>query len=117
MTVQTNANGFANSGPLMKSLFAAVPTESGGAISDGTYNYQQGLPVTIAAKTSSEDLELTDFDSAAPNACLITDVTLVVSGTGTVFTWTDMAGHTLEYVTIATSLIKCIDTGGDAYLV
>ena len=117
MTVQTNSNGLANSEPLQKALFAAIPTESGGAISDGTYNYQQGEKVTVAAKASSEDLEVTDFKSAAPNACLITDVTLVVSGTGTVFTWTDMKGQTLEYVTIATSLIKCIDTGGDAYLV
>lgn len=117
MTVQTNANGLANSGPLMKALFAAVPTETGGAISDGTYNYQQGEKVTIAAKASSEDLEITDFISAAPNACLITDVTLVVTGTGTVFTWTDMKGLALDATTIATSLIKCIDTGGDAYLV
>ena len=117
MVVQTTANGLANSGPLMKAEFAAVPTETGGAISDGSYNYQQGEKVTLAAVTSSENLEITDFKSASPNACLITDCALVVTGTGTVFTWTDLKGQTLDATTVATSLIKCIGTDGYSYLV
>ena len=64
MVVQETSNGLANTGPLMKALFAATPTETGGGISDGTYNSEPGEKVTIAAVGSAETIEITDFKNS-----------------------------------------------------
>jgi len=120
-----NANGLVNKDTLYTTTLD--PTDAtildAGAIDD-TLNVRtvirQGTALIVAVNSAQDGLEITEIETdgneTTPNACLITEINFLGTGTGTPLVL-DRQGNPLDVQTVAMSLIICANEAGEFYLI